>query len=292
MKMKYWSSSIAILLLVLSSQSAVQAQDELAILEGLPVEAEALQSQDHTVIVESIPAEPEAERQLAERVAQEVRASLQFQQQIQQFSVTMQSLSRQLESLEKSVNATLSEELPTKAKFHAAAEAFGQAAREHLQALKEASASIAKPNQEALSGLGSLSKLRVEEARGQLARALSLSDTLPFTVDLPLALQAQNEALAIERLMAEKAKLAAKSDELRANISDEVYRVKLAEEKIRAAAMATALKARTSEQKQEQATDNATAQRMEKLESRLLRIEALLERLAGEKSANDQQDDQ
>jgi len=92
--------------------------------------------------------------------------------------------------------------------------------------------------------------------------------------------------------MAEKAKLAAKSDELRAYISDEVYRVKLAEEKIRAAAMATALKARTSEQKQEQATDNATAQRMEKLESRLLRIEALLERLAGEKSANDQQDDQ
>lgn len=281
MKMKCWSSSIAILLMGLPAQTAVQAQSETELAEVVPVEAGAelhlsAVHQDGSLTI----------------VARDVLVGLQLQQQIQQFSVTMQSLSRQLESLKESESATISEELPTKAKLHAAAESFGQAAREHLQALKEASKSIAKPNEEALSQLEALAKLRGQDAREQLTRALMLTRSAANTEGLPLAVQAHNEALAIERLMAEKAKLAAKSDELRANISGEIARVKLAEEEIRAAAMAAVMKARMSEQKQEQATDDATAQRMEKLESRLLRIEALLERLAGEKSTDDQQDDQ
>lgn len=286
MKMKYWSSSIAILLMVWSGQTVlgqteVQAQNETEVAKEVPVEAGAelhlsALFQDGVLRI----------------AARDVRAGLQLQQQIQQFSVTMQSLSRQLESLEKLENTTLSAELPTKAKLHAAAEAFGQAAKEHLQALKEASESIAKPSVVALSQLESLAKLRGQEAMEQVSRALSLSDTLPFTVDLPLAAQAHNEALAIQRLMAEKAKLAAKSNELREQIQGEVARVKSVEEQLLMAARDTALKARMAEQKQEQATDNATAQRMEKLETRLLRIEALLERLAGEKTVDDQQNDQ
>lgn len=286
MKMKCWSSSIAILLMVWSGQTVSGQTD--------------VQTQGETEVAEVVPVEAGAELHLSALLqdgvlrlaARDVRASLQLQQQIQQFSITMQSLSRQLESLEKIENATLSAELPTKAKLQAATEAFGQAAKEHLQALKEASESIAKPSVVALSQLESLAKLRGHEAMEQVTQALGLSETLSFSVDLPLAVQAQKESLAIERLMAEKAKLAAKSDELREQIQGEIARVKSVEEQLLMAARDTALKARMAEQKQEQATDNATAQRMEKLETRLLRIEALLERLAGEKTVDDQQFDQ
>ncbi|MDP1559826.1 MAG: hypothetical protein Q8M16_00330 [Pirellulaceae bacterium] len=312
MNLKYWSSSIAILLMVWSGQT-VLGQTEV-------------QAQSDTEVAKVVPVEAGAELHLSALlqdgvlriVARDVRAGLQLQQQIQQFSVTMQSLSRQLESLEKLENTTLSTELPTKAKLHAAAEAFGQAAKEHLQALKEASESIAKPSVVALSQLESLAKLhnavdettypnvivrptydipptylRPDVIQTELLQALIRAQSAQQKSESPLAThQAQREVMAIERLMAEKAKLAAKSDELREQIQGEVARVKSADEETRAAAATRIMKDLFSVQKQEQATDNATAQRMEKLESRLERIEALLERLAGEKSGDDQQDDQ
>jgi hypothetical protein len=244
--------------------------------------------------------------------------SLQLQQQMQQLAVTMKSLSRQLESLEKLENTIRSEALPTEAKLHAAAESFGLAIKEHLQALNLASERFNKLRDAASSRLQNRaangttdpnvivrptydlppSQLRPDAIQTELLQALIQSQSARQSAESPLAAQqAQREAMAVaramaEKAMAEKAKLAAKSDELREQIQGEVARVKSAEEELRAAAWAKALKLQLSEQEREQATDDATAQRLEKLESRLERIEALLERLAGEKTVADQQDDQ
>jgi hypothetical protein len=244
--------------------------------------------------------------------------SLLLQQQMQQLSVTMKSLSRQLESLEKLENTIRSEALPTEAKLHAAAESFGLAIKEHLQALNLASERFNKLRDTASSQLQNraangttdpnvivrptydlpLSQLRPDAIQTELLQALIQSQSARQSAESPLAAQqAQREVMAVaramaEKAMAEKAKLAAKSDELREQIQGEVARVKSAEEELLAAARAAALKAQLSEEKREQATDDAASQRLEKLESRLERIEALLERLAGEKTVADQQDDQ
>lgn len=253
-------------------------------------------------------AETDPNDSLVYKVELKARMALHLQQQMQQLSVTMKSLGRQLESLEKLENSIRSEALPSKAKLHAAAEAFGQALREHLDSLKndESLAQLPELIRElSINGNGVTSELlahivegqelarrKVEghELQGKIVQGHELQGQIAIDVADVARAAANAEAAAA---IAEKANvlgLAELSHQERAKLflermTSDVESARALEEVVRSTAIADAIKAKLKSEADKQkteATDNA-AEKMEKLEARLNRIEELLEKLSSEK---------
>ncbi|MBL8888743.1 MAG: hypothetical protein JNL67_02110 [Planctomycetaceae bacterium] len=244
---------------------------------------------------DSGPHQQEQEASQANEALQKAVITLHLQQHMQQLSVTMKSLGRQLESLEKLENSIRSEALPSKSKLHSAAEAFGLALQEHLEALKSEE-TLAKNH---LS--------RIDEANHELALLARLAEVRGLqnnvavdVADIARAAKTPEAAASI----AEKAEILGQADMdavsrgklfLERMMSD-VESARALEEVVRSNAMAAAIKAKLQADEdilkakveelarlKEERLAPASEQ-MEKLEGRLNRIEALLEKLMSEKT--------
>ncbi len=242
------------------------------------------------------------------KVELKARTALHLQQQMQQLSVTMKSLGRQLESLEKLENTIRSESLPSKAKLHAAAEAFGQALREHLDELKtdESLAQVPELIRElSVNGNGVTRELlaHIVEGRdlrgkiveghelpGQIVQGHELQGQIAIDVADVARAAANAEAAAAIVEKANVLGLAELAAQERAKLflermTSDVESARALEEVVRSTAIADAIKAKLKMEANKQKTEatDTAADRMEKLEARLNRIEELLEKLSSEK---------
>ena len=245
---------------------------------------------------------------VAFQVEYKARTALHLQQHMQQLSVTMKSLGRQLESLEKLENTIRAEALPSKAKLHAAAEAFGQALKEHLEELKSDESLSQLPDlirELSVSGNGTR-ELLAQLAEGRAKRGQRVVDGQPLPDQILEVNQLSGEiaidGAAVARAAANAEAQAAIAEEANVlglaeyqqaraklfleQMTSNVESARALEEVVRATSLANAIKAKLQSESTKQAAEAAdtVTDRMESLEARLNRIEALLEKLAADKS--------
>lgn len=235
------------------------------------------------------------------KIGLKARTGLQLQQQLQTLSATMNSLGRQLENLEKLEKSVRSEDLPTKAKLHAAAEAFALALREHVEAMKSGESALLgvltplTESQETGGDAQAADRYRMELSKIQLLEALANQKQTAALAEAKEQLQASLGQIDSEAALSAELAKSLTSKVLLERIAADVEHAKAVEDVVRSSAIAEAiksklradeevLKARAAELAQLKEEKLAPAsEKMEQLESRLNRIEALLEKLTADK---------
>ncbi len=201
----------------------------------------------------------------------QARQALQLQQQIQQLGVTMNSLSRQLENLEKLQNQVLGNRPPSKDKLHEVSELFGRTLKGYLVEAETAAKLAARQDRSRSAAEENAARMRMMEE---------------FMKN-----HGRNQGVAVAgqaRVQEKQAAGQVQDSEQRMRLMQQFYgqqrQVSLAELEQKAKEVQSAQNAANELfQRALMGGKPLSVDRFEKMESRLDRIEALLERLVMEK---------